>query len=78
MSHKFKVGQIVTMRADAKRNVPGGMYEISKQLPGEGYEPEYRIKSINELHERVARENDLTTPQSSSWPSGPGGRFPPF
>ena len=42
------------------RNVPGGVYEVTKQLPHNGREFEYRIKSVNEPHERVARESELT------------------
>ena len=42
------------------RNVPGGVYEVTKQLPHDGREFEYRIKSANEEHERVAREGELT------------------
>ena len=58
-SHKFKLGDIVTVRPSISRNVPGGgVYEVVKQLPGSG-EPEYRIKSANEPHERVARESEL-------------------
>jgi hypothetical protein len=47
-SHKFKIG------------VPGGLYEVTKQLPHNGREFEYRIKSVNEPHERVAGESELT------------------
>jgi len=39
--------------------VPGGSYEITKKLPEHDGEFEYRIKSINEPHERVARESEL-------------------
>jgi hypothetical protein len=39
---------------------PGGVYEITKQLPENRGEFEYRVKSVNELHERVARESELT------------------
>jgi hypothetical protein len=56
-SHKFKIRDIVTVRPSISRNVPGGVYEVVKQLPGSG-EPDYRIKSANEPHERVARESD--------------------
>ena len=42
------------------RNVPGGVYEVIKQLPHNGREYEYRIKSANEEHERVAGEGELT------------------
>jgi hypothetical protein len=58
-SHKFKIGDIVTVRPSISRNVPGGVYEVVKQLPGSG-EPEYRIKSANEAHQRVARESELS------------------
>jgi hypothetical protein len=59
-SHKFKIGEIVTIRAAFRRIVPGGVYEVTKQLPHNGHEFEYRIKSVNEPHERVARESELT------------------
>jgi hypothetical protein len=38
-----------------------GDFEIgSKQLPHNGREYEYRIKSANEEHERIAGEGELT------------------
>jgi hypothetical protein len=54
-AHKFKIGDIVTFRL-ATRFVPGGVFEVIKQLR----EHEYRIKSAYEEHERVARESELT------------------
>ena len=54
-SHKFHVGEIVNLRPVVSRNVPGGAYEVTKQLPHNGREFEYRIKSASEEHERVAR-----------------------
>jgi hypothetical protein len=59
-SHKFHVGESVIVRPAISRNVPGGVYEVTKQLPHNGREFEYRIKSANEEHERVVRENELT------------------
>jgi hypothetical protein len=56
-SYKFKIKDIVTVRQSIR--VPGGVYEVVKQLPGSG-EPEYRIKSANEPHQRVARESELS------------------
>jgi hypothetical protein len=41
LSHKFKVGDIVTINPAIGRFVPGGVFEVIKQLPG-GNEPEYR------------------------------------
>ena len=35
------------------------VFEVIKHLPGTS-EPEYRIKSANEPHERVALESELT------------------
>ena len=59
-SHKFKVGEVVAIRPAFSRNVPGGVYEVTKQLPHNGREFEYRIKSVNEPHERLALESELT------------------
>ena len=57
-SHKFKVGDIVVINPTISRFVPAGVFEVTKQLPGNG-EREYRIKSANEPHERVVRESEL-------------------
>ena len=63
-SHKFKVGDIVAINPAISRFVPDGVFEVIKQLPGNG-EPEYRIKSSKEPHERVARESELVKVQGS-------------
>src|SRR6266576_995429 len=52
-SHKFHVGEIVSLRRAVIRNAPGGAYKVTKQLPHNGREFEYLIKSANEEHERV-------------------------
>ena len=59
-SRKFHVGEAVILRSSVNRNVPGGVYEVTKQLPENGGEFEYRIKSANEPYERVVRESDMT------------------
>jgi hypothetical protein len=59
-SHKFMTGEIVTLTPAISRNAPGGAYEVTKQLPHNGREFEYRIKSSDESHERVALESELT------------------
>ena len=59
MSHKFKVGDFVSLNPQINRFAPSDVFEVTKQLPG-GTEPEYRIKSVNEPHERAARESELT------------------
>jgi hypothetical protein len=60
-AHKFQVGEIV--RVLPGRSVPGGSYQVIKQLPEINGEFQYRIKSVNEPHERVVRENQLRKSQ---------------
>jgi hypothetical protein len=57
-THKFQVGETVYVKLS--RNVPGGAYEVTKQLPHNGREFEYRVKSASEEHERVMGESELT------------------
>jgi hypothetical protein len=59
-SHKFHLGQLVTIGPALSRNVPGGLFQGDQATPRDHGEFEYRIKSVNELHERVARESELT------------------
>jgi hypothetical protein len=59
MPSKFKVGDAVFIKAAARQNVPGGLYEVIKVLPDHNGEREYRIKSAQEPFERVARESEL-------------------
>jgi hypothetical protein len=53
--HKFKIGQTVYLERSLA--VPGGAYVVTKRLPERDGEFEYRIKSANEPHERVALES---------------------
>jgi hypothetical protein len=61
--HKFHVGQIVQFHPNRNERftAPGGAYEITKRLPHNGQEYEYRIKSAHEGHERTAMESQLTS-----------------
>jgi len=58
-THKFKIGQIVFLRPRLELNVRGGSYIIIVRLPVRDGNCDYRVKSINQPHERVVRENDL-------------------
>ena len=49
--HKFKIGQLVYYRAESA----SGTYQITQLLPPEGDDYQYRIKSVREPHERVAK-----------------------
>jgi hypothetical protein len=61
--HKFRVGQIVQFRPNRNEIVHAarGTYEVIKQLPHNGREYEYRIKSAHEEHVRSATESQLTS-----------------
>jgi hypothetical protein len=68
--HKFKVGQIVQFHPNRNERftAPGGAYEITKRLPHNGEEYEYRIKSAQEGYERTARESQLTSAEAGHPP----------
>jgi hypothetical protein len=54
--HKYKVGQLVDY---LDRERASGVYQITQLLPPEGEAFQYRIKNVNEPHERVVKENEL-------------------
>jgi hypothetical protein len=58
-THKFKVGQTVDLIPSMSRSAARGYYEIISLRPGEGDNPQYRVKSRSESHERVVSESDL-------------------
>ena len=61
MSHKFILGQAVEYTPPRRLYAPPGIYVVTAKLPERDGEFEYRIKSINEPHERVVRESQLNT-----------------
>ena len=64
VSHKFSVGQAVVLVARVLQPAAPGEYEVRQLMPAgdrdDPDDPSYRIKSIDEKHERVAAESDLT------------------
>ena len=58
-NHKFRVGQTVHLIPSMSRSAANGPYEIVSLRPAEGGNPQYRIKSRSETHERVVAESDL-------------------
>jgi hypothetical protein len=58
-THKFQIGQTVFLIPFLSLNIPGGAYIVTKKLPEQNGEFEYRVKSINEPHECVVRESEL-------------------
>ena len=58
--HRFRLGQKVQfIRGYPYRSSADGLYEIVRQLPDSNGEFHYRIKSVEEPHERVVKESEL-------------------
>jgi hypothetical protein len=61
MSHIFKIGQLVELRAAPRHSTrPAGICEVIACLPHDKGPVLYRVQSINERNERVVEETDLT------------------
>jgi hypothetical protein len=61
MARVFRPGQTVRLsRGYPVRAAAGGDYKIVSQLPDDGGELQYRVKSVREPHERVVKESELT------------------
>jgi hypothetical protein len=60
LKHKFPIGATVYFTAsNVSRPAATGTYEVIRQLPTEGDDCQYRIKSSTEAFERVAKESQL-------------------
>jgi hypothetical protein len=57
--HKFKIGQVVDARAFDRGVIPPGRYEVTRHLPPEGSDNQYRVKSVRDGHERIVRESEM-------------------
>jgi hypothetical protein len=59
--HKFEIGRIVRSQPRQDSVVPPGSYEIVRHLPSGDAErdPQYRVKSTLDGHERIVKESDL-------------------
>jgi hypothetical protein len=61
-SHKYKVGQSVEFRPSrSAMSTSSAVYKVVRLLPLEGQDPLYRIKSVAEPFERVAKEHELSS-----------------
>jgi hypothetical protein len=61
-THKFKLGRSVFLQPTMfNRDAARGAFEVTKQLPERDGQLEYRIKSASEPHERVVKENELSS-----------------
>jgi hypothetical protein len=57
-AHKFKVGQLVTLRS-RRHGVWAEAFEVARLLPRENSDFQYRVKSTRDGHERVVFESEL-------------------
>ena len=58
--HKFKVGAFVRIEPRALGAVPAGRYQVVRQMPPEGRTNQYRVRFVDDGHERMVKESDLT------------------
>jgi hypothetical protein len=60
--HKYKVGEFVDYRPGRLSGalLSASRYKILRLLPAEGSDLLYRIKSVDETVERVAKEHELS------------------
>jgi hypothetical protein len=59
-NHKFKIGQSVNYTSGPfGAGIATGVYKITRLLPPEGNDFQYKIKRAAEPHERVAKESQL-------------------
>jgi hypothetical protein len=64
--HKFKLGQSVEYLPNKlQMRASSGYYKITRLLPVEGRNQQYRIKSGSEPYERIAQESQLTLANSA-------------
>jgi hypothetical protein len=59
-THRYKVGKVVETAKDKFGVIPPGPYEVVRQLPpAQDGVWQYRVKSMQNGHERVIREDQL-------------------
>jgi hypothetical protein len=56
---KFSAGQNVTMIPSRTYRAPPDIFKVMRLLPAEAGNPQYRIKSLRDGHERVVTESDI-------------------
>ena len=60
MTRNFRAGQRVRLSCSFPYKAAAeGDYKIVCQLPDNGGEPQYRVKSVREPHKRVVKESEL-------------------
>lgn len=58
--HKYRVGERVEyVRGSAYGTASPGTYTITRCMPADSADPQYRVKSAGETHERTMKESQL-------------------
>ena len=58
--HRYKIGETVTLMARAfDKSIPPGDYTVTRLLPADGGDNQYRVKSTRNNQERVVKESML-------------------
>lgn len=69
-THLFSIGQSVQLKGRiAGSRSPGAVFQVTGTLPPKENSPQYRIRSENEVYERVTTQDDIeaiTIPSSSA------------
>ena len=75
--HRYRIGEDIELipRSFTPRDA-GGQYTVTRLLPNDSSDREYRVKSGRDGHERVVRESEMrpsaTTLASRTWGPAPG------
>ena len=59
MTHKFKIGQMVSVHAPRSDDAPGDAYIITQRLPEHHGQLQYQVRSSSKDYDRVVRESEL-------------------
>jgi len=60
LTHKFTAGdRVAFIPGSLDRNVRRGIYTIVRALPGAGQGCQYRVKHLEDQHERIIDEDQL-------------------
>jgi hypothetical protein len=59
-THKFRIGQLVTLTHPILKRRIGGIYEVVALVPDDGHGISCRVKSPDEDFERTVLESELT------------------
>lgn len=70
LTHKFTAGdRVAFVPTPSDANVRHGIYTVVRALPVAGRGCQYRVKHVQDTHERVLDEAQLRPAAASSWPA---------